>query len=136
MIVVERRRDWGIEEEYIYEAYRRLYSMSIGPSGRIESFDYFYLYSKFDSRGLIDVKFEDYFCPSYIQNRIVAELLNEEYVLRGCKTVRKLRKSEREKIKTQVSLGFSPIGNLGFFVDRHPHLADFMKKLFPNEKVD
>ena len=117
---------------FIYEIFRRIYSESINEHGEFGDFDIICKLCGRNSRGQLDIPFDDYYCPDYRQNEIMNETMNEGYIIEGYKYKHKLKELQKQRIRTSVSLGCSPTSNIKFFLKLHPGASDAVK----NEQLD
>lgn len=125
MIFVYSEKD--IAEAYIMEGLRRLWAASVDENGNFVSFDYYYNISPRKGKTVM-IPFEEVYCPDYLQNKIVDELLEEPYCTPSGK-IHKLNKTRYESsIRYSTVLGPSPWSSKKTFAQKHTKFKKIQKK--------
>ena len=125
------KKGLDVENEYIFEAFSRLYQASYDKNGYLANFDSLFIpkISKFiKDHERIEIDYHSYYCPPVIQNKIIDNLVNEPYITIHPKTgnpvFHKLRDYQKNRIKNTVVLGVSPFSSFSAFCKKYPKFRE------------
>jgi hypothetical protein len=130
MIKVVRGK--SVVDAYIFEGFRRLYSASIDSNGNYVDYDTLYANAPRDSHGRICLPFDDIYCHHRLQNKIIDDITKEPYMYLGYKTVHRLKQTQRDSIRFNLTLGPSPNSSLESFIRKFTNIKD----LFTPEEIE
>lgn len=130
MVYKKDRAD--IDASYMREGYRRLYWYAVDKNLYKTEYDRMIIESDLTGEKFL---YEDFYCPSKLQTKILENLVDEEYITPR-KVRHKIPEYSKRAVKASCTLGCSPFSCLSVFLNKHKETFKKIKQFLTQKDIE
>lgn len=129
--MIYKKEGAEVDQSYMSEGYRRLYWYAVDKNLQKIEYDRMIIESDLTGEKFL---YEDFYCPSQLQTRILENLVNEEYITK--KVRHKIPGYSKRAVKASCTLGCSPFSCLSVFLNKHKETFRKIKQFLTQKDIE